>query len=283
MKLLRYGPAGQEKPGILDAHGNICDLSAHVDDISAQNLNPETLDRLRAIDIETLPRVVEGTRLGACVSGVGKIICIGLNYSDHAEETGMPVPEEPVIFAKFPSAISGPYDDVPVPRGAEKMDWEAELAVVIGQKAKYVAEANALDYVAGYCVANDLTERSFQIERGGQWTKGKSCDGFAPLGPWLVTPDEVGDHQALELWTDVDGVRYQHGNTANMIFNVAWLVSYLSQFFSLQPGDVILTGTPAGIGMAQQPQPVFLQKGQRVTVGIQGLGEQSQRLVAESD
>ncbi|WP_020681323.1 fumarylacetoacetate hydrolase family protein [Marinobacterium rhizophilum] len=281
MKLLRYGPVGQEKPGVIDAQGQIRDLSGHIDDIGGQRLSPENLARLRAIDIDTLPRVAETPRLGACVSAIGKIICIGLNYRDHAEETGQPVPEEPVIFAKFTSAVSGPNDPIPMPRGAQTMDWEAELAVVIGKTAKYVSEAEALDHVAGYCVANDLTDRAFQIERGGQWTKGKSCDGFAPLGPWLVTPDEVDDPQALDIWLEVDGVRYQQGNTGNMIFNVAWLISYLSQFFSLHPGDVILTGTPAGVGMAQKPQPVFLRAGQRVCVGIEGLGEQRQLTAAD--
>lgn len=281
MKLLRYGPLGQEKPGLLDDDGSIRDLSAHIADITGVSLAPESLNTLRAIDIDTLPLVSDAPRLGACVSGIGKIICIGLNYRDHAEETGLPIPDEPVIFAKFPSAVSGPDDDILFPRGAQKMDWEAELAVVIGKTAKYVSEAQALEHVAGYCVANDLSERSFQIERGGQWTKGKSCDGFAPLGPWLVTPDEAGDPQALDIWLEVDGVRYQNGNTGNMIFSVAYLVSYLSQFFSLQPGDVILTGTPAGVGLGQAPEPVFLRPGQLVTTGIEGMGEQRQRTVTE--
>ncbi|MBR9865485.1 MAG: fumarylacetoacetate hydrolase family protein [Oceanospirillales bacterium] len=281
MKLLRYGPFGQEKPGLLDSAGNIRDLSEFITDITGGSLAPESLNTLRSIDIDTLPLVSDSPRLGACVSGIGKIICIGLNYRDHAEETGLPIPDEPVIFAKFPSAVSGPDDDILFPRGAQKMDWEAELAVVIGKTAKYVSEAQALEHVAGYCVANDLSERSFQIERGGQWTKGKSCDGFAPLGPWLVTPDEAGDPQALDIWLEVDGVRYQNSNTGNMIFSVAYLVSYLSQFFSLQPGDVILTGTPAGVGLGQAPEPVFLRPGQLVTTGIEGMGEQRQRTVTE--
>ncbi|WP_372600006.1 fumarylacetoacetate hydrolase family protein [Amphritea sp.] len=281
MKLLRYGPLGQEKPGLLDSAGNIRDLSEYITDITGGSLAPESLNSLRSIDIDTLPLVSDSPRLGACVSGIGKIVCIGLNYRDHAEETGLPIPDEPVIFAKFPSAVSGPDDDILFPRGAQKMDWEAELAVVIGKTAKYVSEAQALEHVAGYCVANDLSERSFQIERGGQWTKGKSCDGFAPLGPWLVTPDEAGDPQALDIWLEVDGVRYQNGNTGNMIFSVAYLVSYLSQFFSLQPGDVILTGTPAGVGLGQAPEPVFLRPGQLVTTGIEGMGEQRQRTVTE--
>lgn len=281
MKLLRYGPFGQEKPGLLDSAGNIRDLSEFITDITGVSLAPESLNTLRSIDIDTLPLVSDSPRLGACVSGIGKIICIGLNYRDHAEETGLPIPDEPVIFAKFPSAVSGPGDDILFPRGAQKMDWEAELAVVIGKTAKYVSEAQALEHVAGYCVANDLSERSFQIERGGQWTKGKSCDGFAPLGPWLVTPDEAGDPQALDIWLEVDGVRYQNSNTGNMIFSVAYLVSYLSQFFSLQPGDVILTGTPAGVGLGQAPEPVFLRPGQLVTTGIEGMGEQRQRTVTE--
>lgn len=281
MKLLRYGPLGQEKPGLLDSAGNIRDLSEYITDITGGSLAPESLNSLRSIDIDTLPLVSDSPRLGACVSGIGKIVCIGLNYRDHAEETGLPIPDEPVIFAKFPSAVSGPDDDILFPRGAQKMDWEVELAVVIGKTAKYVSEAQALEHVAGYCVANDLSERSFQIERGGQWTKGKSCDGFAPLGPWLVTPDEAGDPQALDIWLEVDGVRYQNGNTGNMIFSVAYLVSYLSQFFSLQPGDVILTGTPAGVGLGQAPEPVFLRPGQLVTTGIEGMGEQRQRTVTE--
>lgn len=281
MKLLRYGPFGQEKPGLLDSAGNIRDLSEFITDITGGSLAPESLNTLRSIDIDTLPLVSDSPRLGACVSGIGKIICIGLNYRDHAEETGLPIPDEPVIFAKFPSAVCGPGDDILFPRGAQKMDWEAELAVVIGKTAKYVSEAQALEHVAGYCVANDLSERSFQIERGGQWTKGKSCDGFAPLGPWLVTPDEAGDPQALDIWLEVDGVRYQNSNTGNMIFSVAYLVSYLSQFFSLQPGDVILTGTPAGVGLGQAPEAVFLRPGQLVTTGIEGMGEQRQRTVTE--
>lgn len=280
MKLLRYGLKGQEKPGILDAQGQIRDLSEYIDDISGQGLCPESLERLKAIDINTLPQVAGKPRFGSCVSGVGKIICIGLNYSDHAEETGMPVPEEPVIFAKFTSAICGPNDDIIIPRGAEKTDWEAELGVVIGKTAQHVSEDEALEYVVGYCAANDLSERSFQVERGGQWVKGKSCESFAPLGPWLVTPDEVGDPQALDIWLEVDGKRYQNGNTRTMIFGVAKLVSYLSQFCSLQPGDVILTGTPPGVGLGQKPEPVFLSPGQEVVMGIEKLGVQRKLTIA---
>ncbi|GAA0687814.1 fumarylacetoacetate hydrolase family protein [Marinobacterium maritimum] len=281
MKLLRYGLKGQEKPGILDAQGQIRDLSEYIDDIGGQGLCPESLERLKAIDINTLPPVAGKPRLGSCVSGVGKIICIGLNYFDHAEETGMPVPEEPVVFAKFTSSISGPNDDILIPPGSETTDWEAELAVVIGKTAKHVSEDRALDYVAGYCVANDLSERSFQVERGGQWVKGKSYDSFAPLGPWLVTADEVGDAQALDIWLEVDGTCYQSGNTRTMIFSVPSLISYLSQFFSLHPGDVILTGTPAGVGLGQKPTPVFLRPGQTLKVGIEKLGMQQQRTRAD--
>lgn len=282
MKLLRYGPVGHEKPGMLDAQGCIRDLSAYCEDLGGTTLAPESLARLRELDPEMLPKVAGEPRLGTCVAQIGKLICVGLNYRDHAAETGMPVPEEPVVFAKFTSALSGPNDDIIIPRGAKKTDWEAELAVVIGKAGKYISEDDALGHVAGYCVANDLSERSFQGERGGQWVKGKSCDSFAPLGPWLVTPDEVGDPQSLNIWLDVDGVRYQNGNTRTMIFNVAYLVSYLSQFFSLQPGDVILTGTPPGVGMGQKPEPVFLRAGQVVSVGIEKLGEQRQRTRSEA-
>lgn len=275
MKLLRYGAQGAEKPGLIGDDGRIRDLSAHLADISGAALLDETLDRLRALDQASLP-VVEGTpRLGPCVGQVGKFICIGLNYSDHAAETGAPIPEEPIVFMKATSAITGPNDDVIIPKGSEKTDWEVELGVVIGREARYITEAEALDHVAGYCVINDLSERDFQIHRCGQWTKGKSADSFGPIGPWLVTRDEVADPQALQMWLDVDGHRYQNGSTATMIFGVAHVVSYLSQFMSLQPGDIISTGTPPGVGLGQKPE-VYLRPGQTIQLGIEGLGEQRQ-------
>jgi ureidoglycolate lyase len=275
MKLLRYGAPGAEKPGLLGDDGRIRDLSAHLADISGAALSDEALGRLRALDQASLP-VVEGTpRLGPCVSQVGKFICIGLNYSDHAAETGAPIPEEPIVFMKATSAITGPNDDVIIPKGSQKTDWEVELGVVIGREARYITEAEALDHVAGYCVINDLSERDFQIHRGGQWTKGKSADSFGPIGPWLVTRDEVADPQALEMWLEVDGHRYQDGSTATMIFGVAHVVSYLSQFMSLQPGDIISTGTPPGVGLGQKPE-VYLRPGQTIRLGIEGLGEQRQ-------
>jgi 2-keto-4-pentenoate hydratase/2-oxohepta-3-ene-1,7-dioic acid hydratase in catechol pathway len=278
VKLLRYGPAGAEKPGLLDAQGRIRDLSGIIDDVAGATLLPDGLARLRATDPASLP-VVEGhPRLGPCVAGIGKFICIGLNYADHAAESGHPVPDEPVIFMKGTSAVGGPNDEVEIPRGSEKTDWEVELGVVIGKSAKYVTEADALEHVAGYCVINDVSERSFQIERGGQWTKGKSCDTFGPLGPWLVTRDEIPDPQSLRLWLEVDGKRYQDGSTRTMVFGVAFLVSYLSQFMSLRPGDVISTGTPPGVGLGQKP-PVYLRPGQTIRLGIEGLGEQTQRTV----
>ncbi|WP_439136929.1 fumarylacetoacetate hydrolase family protein [Roseicyclus sp.] len=276
MKLLRYGAQGAEKPGFIGDDGRIRDLSAHLADISGAALSDETLDRLRALDQASLP-VVEGTpRLGPCVGQVGKFICIGLNYSDHAAETGAPIPEEPIVFMKATSAITGPNDDVIIPKGSEKTDWEVELGVVIGREARYITEAEALDHVAGYCVINDLSERDFQIHRGGQWTKGKSADSFGPIGPWLVTRDEVADPQALQMWLDVDGHRYQDGSTATMIFGVAHVVAYLSQFMSLQPGDIISTGTPPGVGLGQKPE-VYLRPGQTIRLGIEGLGEQRQK------
>ncbi len=278
MKLLRYGPAGAEKPGLLDAQGRIRDLSGIVDDIAGATLLPDGLARLRATDPASLP-VVEGhPRLGPCVAGIGKFVCIGLNYADHAAESGHPVPDEPVIFMKATSAVCGPDDAVEIPRGSEKTDWEVELGVVIGKPAKHVDEAQALEHVAGYCVINDVSERSFQIERGGQWTKGKSCDTFGPIGPWLATPDEVPDPQDLAMWLEVDGKRYQDGSTRTMVFGVAFLVSYLSRFMSLWPGDVISTGTPPGVGLGQKP-PVYLRPGQTIRLGIDGLGEQTQRTV----
>jgi 2-keto-4-pentenoate hydratase/2-oxohepta-3-ene-1,7-dioic acid hydratase in catechol pathway len=275
MKLLRYGAPGAEKPGLVGDDGRIRDLSAHLADISGAALSDEALGRLRALDQASLP-VVEGTpRLGPCVGQVGKFICIGLNYSDHAAETGAPIPEEPIVFMKATSAITGPNDDVIIPKGSEKTDWEVELGVVIGREARYITEAEALDHVAGYCVINDLSERDFQIHRGGQWTKGKSADSFGPIGPWLVTRDEVADPQALQMWLEVDGHRYQDGSTATMIFGVAHVVSYLSQFMSLQPGDIISTGTPPGVGLGQKPE-VYLRPGQTIRLGIEGLGEQRQ-------
>ena len=282
MKLLRYGLKGQERPGLLDAAGRVRDLSEHITDLSGTALTPASLARLRALDVESLP-VVSGTpqadlRLGPCVGQVGKFICIGLNYADHAAESGLPVPTEPVVFAKWTSAINGPDDDIEIPRGSVKTDWEVELGVVIGEGGRYISEADALKHVAGYCVVNDVSEREWQLERGTQWDKGKGCDTFGPLGPWLVTADEVGDVQNLKLWLEVDGHRYQNGNTRTMVFNVAQIVSYLSQFMSLQPGDVISTGTPPGVGLGQKP-PVYLKAGQLIRLGIEGLGTQTQRTV----
>lgn len=280
MKLLRYGPKGQEKPGLIDAGGVMRDLSGVVDDIAGDVLGEAGLARLRALDPATLPRVPEGVRLGACVGRVGKMVCIGLNYADHAAESNLPVPTEPVVFNKWTSAIVGPNDDIEIPRGSTKTDWEVELGVVIGKTCKYVDAADALDYVAGYCVVNDISEREWQIERGGQWDKGKGFDTFGPLGPWLVTRDEVPDPQRLDLWLEVDGHRYQNGNTRTMIFSVAQVVAYLSRCMSLQPGDVISTGTPPGVGLGIKPAPVYLKAGQTMRLGIAGLGEQSQRTVA---
>ena len=276
MKLLRYGPHGQEKPGLLDAGGRIRDLSGHVDDVAGSVLEPASLQRLAALDPASLP-LVDGTpRIGPCVGRVGKFICIGLNYADHAAETGTKIPGEPIIFMKATSSITGPNDPVIIPRKSEKTDWEVELGVVIGSEARYVDEADALSHVAGYCLINDVSERAFQTERGGQWTKGKSADSFGPIGPWLVTGDEVADPQALSMWLDVDGVRRQDGSTKTMIFGVGTLVSYLSQFMSLQPGDIISTGTPPGVGMGIKPTPVYLRPGQTIRLGIEGLGEQTQ-------
>jgi 2-keto-4-pentenoate hydratase/2-oxohepta-3-ene-1,7-dioic acid hydratase in catechol pathway len=275
MKLLRYGRPGQEKPGMLDLDSNIRDLSGVVPDIAGDVLSDAGLDRLRGIDPSTLPRVDRDQRVGACVGHIGKLVCIGLNYSDHAAESGLSVPPEPVVFLKATSSICGPYDGIEIPRGAEKTDWEVELGLVIGKTAKYVDERQALDHIAGYCIVNDVSERSFQIERSGQWTKGKSADTFGPIGPWLVTRDEVPDPQDLGMWLDVDGQRFQSGSTRTMVFGAAFLVSYVSQFMSLQPGDVIATGTPPGVGMGRKP-PVFLRAGNRVRLGIDGLGEQEQ-------
>lgn len=275
MKLVRYGEPGQEKPGILDADGKIRDLSGIVDDIAGAALVPEDLDKIRSLDIDALPRVEGDVRYGPCVGQVGKFICIGLNYADHAAESGMPIPSEPVVFMKATSAICGPNDTVLIPRDSVKTDWEVELGVVIGKGGKYIEEADALSHIAGYCVVNDVSEREFQIERGGTWDKGKGADTFGPIGPWLVTADEVADPQNLGMWLDVDGKRYQDGSTRTMIFGVAHVVSYLSRFMSLQPGDVISTGTPPGVGMGQKPA-IYLRPGQTMRLGIEGLGEQKQ-------
>jgi ureidoglycolate lyase len=280
MKLVRYGNPGQEKPGLLDASGTVRDLSAHVADIAGAVLTPEGLAKIAALDPASLPAVGAPGRYGPCVGRVGKFICIGLNYADHAAETGAKIPEEPILFMKATSAITGPNDPVIIPRGSKKTDWEVELGVVIGREARYVSEADAMDHVAGYCVVNDVSERAFQTERGGQWTKGKSADSFGPIGPWLVTRDEVADPQDLKMWLSVDGVMRQNGSTRTMIFGVRTLVSYISQFMSLQPGDVISTGTPPGVGMGIKPEPVYLRPGQEIRLGIEGLGEQTQATVA---
>ncbi|MFK4257402.1 fumarylacetoacetate hydrolase family protein [Agrobacterium tumefaciens] len=279
MKLMRVGQPGQEKPAILDAEGKVRDLSAHVKDIGGEVISPEGLKKIAAIDLGTLP-VISEERIGACVAGTGKFICIGLNFSDHAAETGATVPPEPVIFMKATSAIVGPNDNVVIPRGSEKTDWEVELGVVIGKTAKYVSEADALDYVAGYCVSHDVSERAFQTERAGQWTKGKSCDTFGPIGPWLVTKDEITDPQNLGMWLKVNGQTMQDGSSKTMVYGVAHVVSYLSQFMSLHPGDVISTGTPPGVGMGQKP-PRYLKTGDVVELGIEGLGSQKQTFVAD--
>ncbi len=279
MKLLRYGPKGQEKPGMLDASGTIRDLSGVVKDIDGTTIGADGLAKLAKLDPNSLPAVQGNPRLGACVGHVGKFICIGLNYADHAAESGLEVPPEPVIFMKCTSAICGPNDDVEIPRTSEKTDWEVELGVVIGRHTKYVAEKDAMDHVAGYCVVNDVSERAFQAERAGQWTKGKSHDTFGPIGPWLVTKDEVPDPQNLAMWLEVDGHRYQNGSTRTMVYKVPFLVSYLSQFMSLQPGDIISTGTPPGVGLGIKPHPVYLKPGQTMRLGIEGLGEQTQKTV----
>ena len=279
MKLLRYGEKGQEKPGLLDEQGILRDLSAHIPDITGATLGAETLASLARLDPASLPRIEGEPRIGPCVGGVGKFICIGLNYADHAAEAGMAIPAEPIIFNKWTSAICGPNDAVEIPRGSQKTDWEVELGVVIGKGGRYIDEANALDHVAGYCVVNDVSEREWQLERGGTWDKGKGFDTFGPLGPWLVTRDEVADPHALDLWLEVDGQRYQDGNTRTLIFKIPQLIAYLSRCMSLQPGDVISTGTPPGVGMGIKPQPVFLKPGQTMRLGITGLGEQSQSTV----
>lgn len=283
MKFLRYGPARQEKPGLLDDDGKIRDLSAVIPDLAGSALLPETMERLMALDINSLP-IVPGApqkdvRIGPCVGQVGKFICIGLNYADHAAETGATVPPEPVVFNKWTSAIVGPDDDVRIPRGSAKTDWEVELGVVIGKGGSYIEEAGAMAHVAGFCVINDVSEREYQLERAGTWDKGKGCDTFGPLGPWLVTPDEVGDFDDLKMWLDVDGHRYQNGSTKTMVYKVPFLISYLSRFMSLQPGDVISTGTPPGVGMGQKP-PKFLKGGEVMSLGIESLGVQTQRVIA---
>jgi 2,4-diketo-3-deoxy-L-fuconate hydrolase len=278
MKLVRYGQANREKPGIIDVSGQIRDLSGIVPNFAGASLSPATLASLRNIDATKLPSVPDTERIGPCVGQIGKFICIGLNYSDHAAEAGMKIPSEPIIFMKATSAISGPNDDVVIPRGSVKTDWEVELGVVIGSPAKYVSETDAMSYVAGYCVVNDLSERAFQLEGTGQWVKGKSADTFGPIGPWLVTTDEVPDPQNLKMWLEVDGQRYQNGSTRTMIFGVRHLVSYISRFMSLQPGDIISTGTPPGVGMGQRP-PVYLRAGNQIRLGVEGLSEQNQRVV----
>ena len=281
MKLVRYGADGQEKPGMIDADGTLRDLSAHVADITGATLGDDNIAKLRALDPATLPAVEGNPRMGACVGDIGKFMCIGLNYADHAAETGADIPEHPILFMKANSAITGPNDDVVMPRGSTKTDWEVELGVVIGKAAKYVSEEEALDYVAGYCLCNDVSERQFQTSLTGQWTKGKSCDTFGPTGPWLVTRDEVEDPQNLDMWLDVNGKRMQTGNTKTMIFTVAQVISHLSQLFTLHPGDVISTGTPPGVGMGIKPEPVYLKDGDVMELSIQGLGVQRQNVRAD--
>lgn len=282
MKLVRYGQIGTEKPGMIDANGLLRDLSDHVADISGSALSDTSLETLRALDPASLP-VVEGSpRIGACVGNIGKFLCIGLNYTDHAIETGNPFPDHPILFFKANSAVVGPYDDVSMPRGSTSTDWEVELGVVIGTTAKYVSKENALDYVAGYCVINDVSERHFQMNLSGNWTKGKSCDTFGPTGPWLVTRDEVGDPQNLSMSLDVNGTRRQTGNTSTMIFSVAEIIEHLSGLMTLHPGDVISTGTPPGVGMGMKPTPVYLKKGDVMELTIQGLGQQRQSVVEDA-
>ena len=278
MKLLRFGEMGQEKPGILDSNGKIRDLSGHISDINGETISEDGLNKISSIDQMSLPIVPEGTRLGACVGSIGKFLCIGLNYSDHAAESGMPVPKEPILFSKATSAVVGPNDDVEIPRNSVETDWEVELGIVIGKKAKYITEENVEEYIAGYCVVNDVSEREFQLKKEGQWTKGKSCDTFGPTGPYLVTKDEIPDVQNLNMFLDVNGKRMQNGSTKTMIFSANYIVYYLSQFMSLNPGDVIATGTPPGVGGGMKP-PVFLKAGDKMTLGIDGLGEQNQTCV----
>ncbi len=279
MKLLRYGPPGEEKPGILDTEGAIRDLSGHVADIAGDTIGPDSLARLREVDPASLPAVAGEPRIGPCVGNVGKFVAIGLNYADHAKEAGLAIPDEPVIFTKATSSISGPNDAIVMPRGASKVDWEVELGIVIGGHAKYVDEVQALEYVAGYCVVNDISDRAFQLETSGQWVKGKSADTFGPIGPWLVTADEVGEPQNLDLWLEINGERAQDGSTRTMIFGVPYLVSFVSRYMSLQPGDIITTGTPPGVGLGRSP-PAYLNPGDVVTLSVEGLGTQRQEVVA---
>ena len=278
MKLLRHGEFGNEKPGIIDHEGKIRDLSSHIPDINGDSINSESLKKISAIDLSNLPIISESIRLGACVGNIGKFLCIGLNYSDHAAESGLPVPSEPILFSKATSAIVGPNDNVEIPRNSVETDWEVELGIIIGKKAKYIDEANAEEYIAGYCVVNDVSEREFQLKKEGQWTKGKSCDTFGPTGPYLVTKDEIPDVQNLTMYLDVNGQRMQDGSTNTMIFSANHIVYYLSQFMSLNPGDVIATGTPPGVGGGMNP-PVFLKAGDKMKLGIKGLGEQSQTCI----
>ncbi|MEY3729858.1 MAG: hypothetical protein RLZZ57_614 [Pseudomonadota bacterium] len=282
MKLLRYGPAGQEKPGILDAAGAVRDLSGVIPDITGDVLSPAALAKIAALDVNSLPKVAGSPRLGPPVTGMKNLICIGLNYADHAAETGAPIPKEPIVFLKSLNALQGPNDDVVIPRGSVKTDYEVELCIIIGTRAKYVSEDQALDYVAGYAVGNDVSEREWQAERGGAWDKGKGFDTFGPLGPWLVTKDEIPDPQNLAMYCDVDGVREQNGSTKTMIFGVKQIVAYVSQCITLNPGDVIFTGTPPGVGLGKKPVPIFLKAGQTMKLGIAGLGEQTQKLVASA-
>ena len=275
MKLLRVGTKGHERPAILDLNENIRDLSSLLDDITGATLSDEVLSKIRAIDLSTLPILSADSRIGPCVGNVGKFICIGLNYSDHAKESGMEIPSEPVIFMKATSAINGPNDNIEIPPNSEKSDWEVELGLVIGKEAKYINESDAMQHIAGFCVINDLSERHYQLECEGQWVKGKSCDTYGPIGPWMVTRDEISDMGNLPMWLEVNGHRYQQGNTDTMVFKPAYIVSYLSQFMSLQPGDIISTGTPPGVGFGQRPE-VYLKRGDKITLGIEGLGEQHQ-------
>lgn len=280
MKLLRYGDANSEKPGTLDTDGNIRDLSAHIEDVSGACLDKAAFERLRSIETDSLPRVAASERLGPCIANVGKIVCIGLNYHDHAKEVGKAAPPEPMIFMKATTSVCGPDDPIQVPRGSETTDWEVELGIVIGTKAKYVQEAEALEHVAGYLCINDVSERSFQADRQGQWTKGKSHDTFGPIGPYLVTADEVQNPHNLKIWTEVDGIMRQDSSTSEMVFSVAQLVSYLSGFMTLMPGDIIATGTPAGVGKGIKPDPVYLKPGCILRCGIEGLGEQRHEMVS---
>jgi len=279
MKLVRYGPSGAEKPGLVDGQGVLRDLSHIIPDLGAAQLSPDSLSQLAKLDVSKLPAIEGKPRMGCPIASIGKFLAIGLNYSDHAEETGSPIPKEPIIFSKAISCIQGPDDDVMLPKDSVKTDWEVELAIVIGSKTSYVEEAQAMNYVAGYCLANDVSEREYQLERGGTWDKGKGCDTFGPLGPWLVTKDEIADPQNLALWLDVNGKRMQTGNTNKMIFNVVQIVSYVSRFVTLMPGDVIVTGTPPGVGLGMKP-PVFLKAGDTMTLGCEGLGEQTQKVIS---